>query len=78
MMYIRLFTQPLSQFAQAFQNLQRCAAAAERVFGFLEEPEMDAEPTKAELGVLMPLRARHGRTAASWRIAALARMPPPV
>ena len=24
MMYIRLFTQPLSQFAQAFQNLQRC------------------------------------------------------
>ena len=51
MMYIRLFTQPLSQFAQAFQNLQRCAAAAERVFGFLEEPGMDAEPTKAELGV---------------------------
>ena len=51
MMYIRLFTQPLSQFAQAFQNLQRCAAAAERVFGFLEEPEMDAEPAKAELGV---------------------------
>ena len=51
MMYIRLFTQPLSQFAQAFQNLQRCAAAAERVFGFLEESEMDAEPTKAELGV---------------------------
>ena len=26
MLYIRLFTQPLSQFAQAFQNLQRCAA----------------------------------------------------
>ena len=34
MMYVRLFTQPLAQFAQAFQNLQRCAAAAERVFGF--------------------------------------------
>ena len=31
MMYIRLFTQPLSQFAQAFQNLQRCAAASERL-----------------------------------------------
>lgn len=44
MMYIRMFTQPLSQFAQAFQNLQRCAAASERVFGFLEEPEMAAEP----------------------------------
>jgi ATP-binding cassette subfamily B multidrug efflux pump len=52
MMYIRLFTQPLSQFAQAFQNLQRCAAASERVFSFLEEPEMDDESDKqALLGV---------------------------
>ena len=52
MMYIRLFTQPLSQFAQAFQNLQRCAAASERVFGFLEEPEMANESDKqALLGV---------------------------
>ena len=52
MMYIRLFTQPLSQFAQAFQNLQRCAAASERVFGFLEEPEMADEADKqALLGV---------------------------
>lgn len=52
MMYIRLFTQPLSQFAQAFQNLQRCAAASERVFGFLEEPEMADESDKqALLGV---------------------------
>ena len=49
MMYIRLFTQPLSQFAQAFQNLQRCAAAAERVFGFLEEPEMEDESGKSAL-----------------------------
>ena len=52
MMYIRLFTQPLSQFAQAFQNLQRCAAATERVFSFLEEPEMADESDKqALLGV---------------------------
>ena len=52
MMYIRLFTQPLSQFAQAFQNLQRCAAASERVFGFLEEPELaDESGKKALLGV---------------------------
>ena len=52
MMYIRLFTQPLSQFAQAFQNLQRCAAASERVFSFLEEPEMADESDKlAPLGV---------------------------
>ena len=49
MMYVRLFTQPLSQFAQAFQNLQRCAAAAERVFGFLEEPEMEDETGKSAL-----------------------------
>ena len=52
MMYIRLFTQPLSQFAQAFQNLQRCAAASERVFGFLDEPELADETGKqALLGV---------------------------
>ena len=52
MMYIRLFTQPLSQFAQAFQNLQRCAAASERVFSFLEEREMADESDKqALLGV---------------------------
>lgn len=52
MMYIRLFTQPLSQFAQAFQHLQRCAAASERVFSFLEEPEMADESDKqALLGV---------------------------
>ena len=52
MMYIRLFTQPLSQFAQAFLNLQRCAAASERVFSFLEEPEKAAESDKqALLGV---------------------------
>ena len=52
MMYIRLFTQPLSQFAQAFQNLQRCAAASEPVFSFLEEPEMADESDKqALLGV---------------------------
>jgi len=49
MMYIRLFTQPLSQFAQAFQNLQRCAAASERVFSFLEEPEMEDETGKQAL-----------------------------
>ncbi|MBB2955667.1 ATP-binding cassette subfamily B protein [Bifidobacterium commune] len=49
MMYVRLFTQPLSQFAQAFQNLQRCAAASERVFNFLDEPEMSDESDKPAL-----------------------------
>jgi ATP-binding cassette subfamily B protein len=47
MMYIRLFTQPLSQFAQVFNNLQRTAAASERVFTFLEEPELSDETGKA-------------------------------
>ncbi|MEA4920662.1 MAG: ABC transporter ATP-binding protein [Clostridiaceae bacterium] len=46
MMYIRLFTQPLSQIAQAFNNLQRTAAAGERVFEFLEEVEMENESQK--------------------------------
>ena len=32
MIYIRLFTQPLSQIAQAMQSMQSAAAAAERVF----------------------------------------------
>ena len=46
MIYIRLFTQPLSQLAQAFQNMQRTAAAGERVFEFFNEEEMDDESGK--------------------------------
>ena len=46
MLYIRLFTQPLSQFAQAANNLQRTAAASERVFEFLDEKEMEDESQK--------------------------------
>jgi len=46
MFYIRLFTQPLSQFAQAANQLQRTAAASERVFEFLEEKELDDESKK--------------------------------
>ncbi len=41
MVYVRLFTGPLSQIAQGMTNLQTTAAASERVFEFLEEPEMD-------------------------------------
>jgi len=44
--YARLFTQPLSNFAQATQNLQRTAAAGERVFEFLDEPELEDESHK--------------------------------
>lgn len=46
--YVRLFTQPLSQIAQAFNNLQRTAAAGERVFAFLEEKELQDESGKAK------------------------------
>lgn len=49
MMYVRLFTQPLSQMAQAFNNLQRTAAAGERVFEFLEEVELINEDQKQKL-----------------------------
>lgn len=48
MMYIRLFTQPLAQIAQAFQNLQRTAAASERVFEFFDETELSDESRKAK------------------------------
>ena len=48
MIYIRLFTQPLSQLAQAFQNLQRTAAAGERVFEFFDEEEQDDESQKTK------------------------------
>ena len=43
MMYVRLFTQPLTQFAQTLTNLQSAAAASERVFEFLNEIEMNEE-----------------------------------
>ncbi len=46
MIYIRLFTQPLTQFAQAMTQLQSTAAAAERVFEFLEAPEQSNEDDK--------------------------------
>lgn len=39
-MYVRLFTSPLSQIAQALTSLQSTAAASERVFEFADEPEM--------------------------------------
>lgn len=46
MIYIRLFTQPLSQLAQVFTSLQSTLAASERVFDFLGEEELEDESTK--------------------------------
>lgn len=48
MIYIRLFTNPLSQIAQATTQLQSTAAASERVFEFLEEEEMNDESDKTK------------------------------
>ena len=44
--YVRLFTQPLSQLAQSMSSMQSTAAAAERVFEYLEEEELADESQK--------------------------------
>mgnify|MGYP004537269003 FL=1 len=41
--YVRLFTSPLSQIAEAMTSLQTVAASSERVFEFLDEKEMSGE-----------------------------------
>ncbi len=43
MIYVRLFTNPLSQIAQALTSMQSTVAAAERVFEFLDEEELSRE-----------------------------------
>ena len=43
MIYVRMFTRPLSQVAQSLTSMQSVAAAAERVFEFLDEPEMNKQ-----------------------------------
>ncbi len=47
--YVRLFTSPLMQIAQAFTSLQSTAAASERVFEFLDEEEMSIETNKTKI-----------------------------
>lgn len=42
--YVRNFTQPITQIANISNVLQQTAAAAERVFAFLEEEEEPADP----------------------------------
>ncbi len=46
MVYVRLFTNPLSQIAQAFTSMQSTAAASERVFEYLFETELSDESHK--------------------------------
>ncbi len=51
MTYVRLFTNPLSQIAQAMTSLQSTAAASERVFDFIDEEEMSKEKTTQKLDI---------------------------
>ena len=67
MLYVRLFTQPLSQLAQAATSLQSAAAASERVFTFLDEEELTDESGKAFLGPMF----ENGPTLAHRKLAEL-------
>ncbi len=49
LIYVRLFTQPLTTMAQATTSLQSGTAAAERVFEFLEEKELEDESSKTQI-----------------------------
>ncbi len=49
-LYVRLFTSPLTQIAQGLTNLQTASASAHRIFDFLESEELPDESEKtAEL-----------------------------
>ncbi|MBR4243819.1 MAG: ABC transporter ATP-binding protein [Candidatus Methanomethylophilaceae archaeon] len=48
MIYIRLFTNPLQQMSQGLTVMQSVAAAAERIFGFLDEEEFEDESDKVQ------------------------------
>lgn len=48
-LYVRLFTSPLTQIAQGLTNMQTASASAKRIFDFLEADEMPDESDKAKL-----------------------------
>ena len=45
-LYVRLFTSPLTQMAQGLTNMQTASASAHRIFDFLESEEMPDESEK--------------------------------
>lgn len=49
LIYVHLFTQPLSTFAQSMSSLQSAGAASFRVFEFLEQPDMADESHKTQV-----------------------------
>lgn len=48
LVYVNLFQSPMSQIAQAFNNLQMASASASRVYKFLEEDELSEETNKEQ------------------------------
>lgn len=54
-LYVRLFTSPLTQIAQGLTNMQTASASAERIFDFLESDELSDESEKTAV-----LEAPHG------------------
>ena len=48
-LYVRLFTSPLTQIAQGMTNLQTASASAHRIFDFLGSEELSDESEKAKL-----------------------------
>ncbi len=47
-LYVRLFTSPLTQIAQGLTNLQTASASAHRIFDFLESEELEDESDKTQ------------------------------
>ena len=47
--YVRLFTQPLSQLAQGMTSVQSMGASSERIFEFIDEEELEEENVKEVL-----------------------------
>ena len=47
-LYVRLFTSPLTQIAQGMTNLQTATAGAHRIFDFMEAEELEDESGKAK------------------------------
>lgn len=47
-LYVRLFTSPLTQIAQGMTNMQTASASAHRIFDFLKSEELSDESGKTE------------------------------
>ena len=60
--YVKNFTQPITQLAQVSNVLQMMAAAAERIFAFLDEPEVhDRAATATTAGIACDVEFDHVR-----------------